>query len=168
MKIVIAGAGKFGKELIKHLSQEKHNIIVIDNKPSVIEEVVNEYDVMGFCGNGASYKTQVEASAKKADLFIATTSTDEANILCCLVAKKLGVKQTIARVRNPEYALQAQIMREELGVTLTLNPDLDTAREIFRILRFPSAIKVDSFAKGKVDLVEIKLEKTLLWLINHY
>lgn len=159
MKIIIAGAGKFGKELVRQLSQEKHNIIVIDNRPDVIEEVVNEYDVMGFCGNGASYQTQLDASVKKADLFVATTGTDEANILCCLVAKKLGVKQTIARVRNPEYALQAKIMSEELGVTLTLNPDLDTAREIFRILRFPSAIKVDSFAKGKVDLVEIKLEK---------
>ena len=159
MKIIIAGAGKFGKELVKQLSQEKHDIIVIDNKPDVIEDVVNEYDVMGFCGNGASYQTQLDASVKKADLFVATTGTDEANILCCLVAKKLGVKQTIARVRNPEYALQAKIMSEELGVTLTLNPDLDTAREIFRILRFPSAIKVDSFAKGKVDLVEIKLDK---------
>ena len=162
MKIIIAGMGKFGKELTEHLSKENHDIIVIDEKASVIEEVVNQFDVMGYCGNAASYTTQKEAGVTKADLFVATTSTDEVNMLCCLVAKKLGVSQTIARVRNPEYALQAQLMREELGISLTLNPDLDTAQEIFRILRFPSALKVDSFANGKVDLVEIKLEKDSL------
>lgn len=162
MKIVIAGIGKFGKELTEHLSKENHNIIIIDKKAAVIEEVVNQFDVMGYCGNSASYTTQKNASVAKADLFVATTSTDEVNILCCLVAKKLGVRQTIARIRNPEYALQAQLMTDELGISMTLNPDLDTAREIFRILRFPSALKVESFANGKVDLVEIKIEKDSL------
>lgn len=162
MKIVIAGIGKFGKELTEHLSKENHDIIIIDKKAAVIEEVVNQFDVMGYCGNSASYTTQKNASVAKADLFVATTSTDEVNILCCLVAKKLGVRQTIARIRNPEYALQAQLMTDELGISMTLNPDLDTAREIFRILRFPSALKVESFANGKVDLVEIKIEKDSL------
>lgn len=162
MNIVIAGVGKFGKVLTEQLSKENHNIIVIDNKANVIEETVNQFDVKGYCGNCASYITQKEASIAKFDLFIATASTDETNILSCLVAKKLGIKQTIARVRNPDYALQAQLMQDELGVSLTINPDLDTAREIFRILRFPSAIKVDTFANGKVDLVEIKIEKDSL------
>lgn len=159
MKIVIVGVGKFGRELTQHLSNENHDITVIDMKADIIDDIVNQYDVMGYCGNGASYNTQIDASIKKSDLLISTTSTDEANILCCLVAKKLGIKQTIARIRNPEYARQAQIMANELGVSLTLNPDLDTAREIFRILRFPSALKVETFANGKVDLVEIKIEK---------
>lgn len=162
MKIVIAGIGKFGKELTEHLSKENHDITVIDKKAETIEEIVNLYDVMGYCGNSASYETQINTGVGKADLFVATTSSDEVNILCCLVAKKLGATQTIARIRNPEYAVQAQIMREELGISLTLNPDLDTAREIFRILQFPSALKVESFANGKVDLVEIKLEKDSL------
>lgn len=162
MNIVIAGIGKFGRTLTEHLSKQNHNIIVIDNKSSVIENTVNQFDVKGYCGNSASYLTLKDASIAKYDLLIATTSTDESNILSCLVAKKLGIKQTIARVRNPDYALQAQIMNDELGISMTLNPDLDTAREISRILRFPSAIKVDTFANGKVELVEVKVEKKSL------
>ena len=159
MNIVIAGLGKFGHELIEHLSKEGHNITIIDTKANIVEEYVNRYDVMGIVGNAASYDIQRDANVSKADLFLATTSTDELNILCCLVAKKLGAKQTITRLRNPEYGKQVQLMRNELGITLSLNPDLDTAREIFRIMRFPSAIQVETFANGKVDLVEIKLDK---------
>jgi len=162
MDIVIVGIGKFGKELTANLSKENHNITIIDNKPSIIESVVNQYDVMGYCGNAASYTTQKEAYVNKADLFIATTSSDETNILCCLVAKKLGVKRTIARIRNPEYATQVQLMQNELGISLTLNPDLDTAHEIYRTIRFPSAVKVESFANGKVDLVETVVTKDSL------
>ena len=162
MDIVIVGIGKFGKELTENLVKENHNITIIDNKPNVIESVVNQYDVMGLCGNGASYLTQKDAHVDKADLFIATTSSDETNILCCLVAKKLGVKRTIARIRNPEYATQVQLMRNELGISLTLNPDLDTAQEIYRTLRFPSAVRIDSFANGKVDLVETRVTKDSL------
>ena len=162
MDIVIVGIGKFGKELTGHLAKENHNITIIDNKANVIESVVNQYDVLGLCGNAASYTTQKEAHVDKADLFIATTSSDETNILCCLVAKKLGVKRTIARIRNPEYATQVQLMRNELGISLTLNPDLDTAKEIYRTLRFPSAVRIDSFANGKVDLVETKVTKDSL------
>ena len=165
MNIVIAGIGKFGKELTAELSTEKHNITIIDSKSAVVEDIVNQYDVMGYTGNAASYNTQVEALVNKADLFIATTSNDEMNILCCLVAKKLGVKQTIARLRNPEYAQQAQLMQNELGVNMSLNPDSDTAGEIYRIFRFPSATKVESFANGRVSLVELKLEEDSL-LIN--
>ena len=175
MNIVIAGLGKFGKELTENLAKEGHNIIVIDTKSNEISNAVNRYDVMGVCGNSASYNILKDASVQKADLFIATTSTDELNILSCLVAKKLGVKQTIARVRNPEYSSQVQLMSNELGINITLNPDLDTAREIFRIMRFPSALQVETFANGKVDLVEIKLDsnsllndKTLIEISNKF
>ena len=162
MNIAIIGLGKFGKELTENLSLAKHNITVVDTKAQIIEEMVNQYDVIGYVGNGASYQTQINASLNKADVLIATTSTDETNILCCLVAKKLGIKHTIARIRNPEYAIQTQFMSEELGIDVTLNPDLDTAHEIFRILRFPSAIKSEAFANGKVDMVEIKIDKDSL------
>ena len=119
MNIVIAGLGKFGKELTENLAKEGHNIIVIDTKSNEISNAVNRYDVMGVCGNSASYNILKDASVQKADLFIATTSTDELNILSCLVAKKLGVKQTIARVRNPEYSSQVQLMSNELGINIT-------------------------------------------------
>lgn len=158
MNIAIVGLGKFGLLLTEHLSKENHDIVVIDTNAKIIEEVVNQYDVKGYVGNGASYVTQKGASITRADLLIATTSTDEVNILTCLVAKKIGIKQTIARIRNPEYSLQAQMMQNELGISMTVNPDYNTAMEIFRTIRYPSAIKVDSFANGKVDLVEIKLE----------
>ena len=159
MDIIIVGAGKFGKELTEHLSKENHNITVIDTHASIIEDIVNQFDVIGIVGNGASYEILQQANPKVQELLIATTSTDEANILCCFLAKKLGVRQTIARVRNPEYGKQIQEMSDSLGISMSLNPDVDTAREIARILRFPSAIKVETFANGKVDLVEIKLEK---------
>jgi trk system potassium uptake protein TrkA len=162
MNIVIVGMGKYGTLLTSHLSKENHDIVVVDTNAKVIEEVVNKYDVKGYVGNGASYVTQENAGLNKFDLLIATTSTDEVNILTCLVAKKLGIKQTIARVRNPEYSLQAQMMQNELGISMTINPDYNTALEIFRTIRFPSALTVESFANGKVDLVEIKIEKDSL------
>ena len=159
MNIAIVGLGKYGTLLTEQLAKENHDIVVIDVDPYLVEEVVNQYDVKGFVGNGASYVTQEEAGINKFDILIATTSTDEVNILCCLVAKKLNVKQTIARIRNPEYALQAQIMQNELGITMTINPDNNTALDIIRAIRFPSAISVEDFSNGKVDLVEIKIDK---------
>lgn len=162
MNIVIAGAGKFGKELTENLSKLKHNITIIDNKSVVIEEIVEQYDVMGYCGNSASYTTQLNASIDKADLFIATTSTDETNILSCLVAKKMNVKRTVARIRNPEYSNYSSLMLGDGAIDIIINPDYETALEIFRILRFPSAIQFETFANGKVDLVEIKIQKDSL------
>ena len=162
MNIAIVGLGKYGTLLTSHLAKENHDIIVIDTNPSIVEDVINQYDVKGFVGNGASYLTQEDAGIHKFDLLIATTSTDEVNILTCLVAKKLNIKQTIARIRNPEYALQAQTMQRELGISMTINPDLNTATEIFRSIKFPSALTVESFANGKVDLVEMKIESDSL------
>ena len=152
MNIVIIGAGKLGKILTKHSLDEKHDITIIDKNANRIEEIVNELDVVGYCGNGASYQTQLNAYVNKSDILIATTPSDELNILCCLVAKKLGVKQTIARVRNPEYEKQVSMMHDELGISMTINPERDSANEISRMLQFPGALKVERFAKGKVSL----------------
>ena len=159
MNIIINGVGKIGRAVTEHLSGEGHNITVIDINPKVIDDVVNNFDVRGVCGNGAVFSTLKEAEVDKADLVISVTPSDELNIMSCLVAKKAGAKQTIARVRNPEYVSQVYLMREELGLSMAVNPDFDAAMEISRILRFPSAVKVDSFANGKVDLVEIKLDE---------
>ena len=159
MNIIINGAGKIGRAVAEHLSGEGHNITVIDTNPKVVEEVVNDYDVRGIFGNGAVLSVLKEADADKADLLISVTPSDELNVMSCLVAKKMGTKQTIARVRTPDYSQQVYMMREELGLSMAVNPDYDAALEISRILRFPSAVKVDSFANGKVDLVEIKLDE---------
>ena len=159
MKIVIVGVGKLGKNLTKYLTLENHDIVVIDNNEGLIEDIVNEYDVLGYSGNGASYDVLVEAGAENADLLIAVTSSDEVNILSCLVAKKLKIKQTIARVRNIEYAKQLSILNEELGISTVINPDLDAANEIVRLLQFPSATKVETFANKKVNLVELIIKE---------
>jgi len=156
MKIIIVGAGKVGMELTRQLSAE-HKVTVIDQDAQVIESIVNIYDVMGICGNGGSYEVQKEAEVDKADLLIAVTSTDEMNIVVCLLAKKLGVNHTIARIRNPEYETQLRFMREEMGLTMAINPEKAAAREIARVLRFPAAVKVESFSKGRLELVEYRL-----------
>ena len=156
MRIVIVGAGKVGMALTQQLSQE-HNVTVIDQAPRLINNIINIHDVMGICGTGASYEVQKEAEVDKAELLIATTSSDEINILACLVAKKLGVKHTIARIRNPEYEKQLRFMREELGLSMAINPEKVAAREIARVLRFPTAMKIESFSKGRLELVEYRL-----------
>lgn len=158
MNIVIVGDGKVGAALTEHLSMEGHDVVVIDNDPKVVEEMVNQYDVMGICGNGASYSVQMEAGVDKSRLFIAATSSDELNILCCLVAKKIGAHHTIARVRNPEYAQQLLFFKEELGLSLVVNPEFAAANEIARVLRFPTALNMESFAGDRVDLAEIDLK----------
>lgn len=159
MKIIIVGIGKVGKALTELLSQEGHDVIIIDNDAEVIEEAVQNYDVRGVIGNGASYDNQVKAEASKADILIATTESDELNILSCLVGIKNGIKHTIARVRNPEYANQINFMHQELGLSMIVNPELEAANEIYRMLRIPSALKVETFAKGKVDMVEVLVNK---------
>ena len=156
MKIIIVGVGKVGLALTKHLSRE-NKVTLIDQNPQLVDNIINIYDVMGVCGNGASYDVQKEAEADKADLLIATASSDEINILTCLVAKKLGIPHTIARIRNPEYEKQLRFMREELGLSMSINPEKATAREIARVLRFPAAMKLESFSKGRLELVEYRL-----------
>lgn len=158
MKIVIVGDGKVGQALTGQLAEEGHDVVVIDSSPKALRTSVEIHDVMGVNGNGASYAVQKEAGVGEADLLIAATSGDELNLLCCMLAKKLGARHTIARVRNPDYADQLVLMKEELGLSMTVNPELAAAREIARMLRFPSALKLDSFARGQVELVEIKVK----------
>ena len=158
MKIVVVGDGKVGQALTGQLAEEGHDVVVIDSSPKALRTSVEIHDVMGVNGNGASYAVQKEAGVGEADLLIAATSGDELNLLCCMLAKKLGARHTIARVRNPDYADQLVLMKEELGLSMTVNPELAAAREIARMLRFPSALKLDSFARGQVELVEIKVK----------
>lgn len=159
MRIVVVGAGKVGRVLTEQLAAEKHDIVVIDQDTDLIESLVNIYDVRGVAGNGGCYDVQKDAFEDGADLLIATTSSDETNILACLVAKKLGTPHTIARIRNPEYEKQLHFMREELGLSMVVNPEKATAREIARVLRFPSAIKREQFCRQRFELVEYRINE---------
>ena len=158
MKIIVLGAGKVGKTLIKHMANEDHDIIVVDQNATKVEEVVNQYDVIGVVGNGGSYDILMEAGAEDANLIICVTASDELNILAGLVAKKMGTRHTIARVRNPDYSSQRDFMRNQLGFSMIVNPELEAASEIRRVLSFPSAVKVDTFSRGKVELAEFFVE----------
>lgn len=155
MKIIIVGAGKIGSAIVRHVCHENHEVIVIDDNAEVIEKIVNQFDVLGMCGNGVSYEMQKASGAATADLFIAVTASDEANMLACLIAKKLGAKHTIARVRDYEYTKQIDFMTEALDITRTINPEHEAAKEILRIINFPEALRIDSFAHGSADLIEL-------------
>ncbi len=157
MKIIIVGCGKVGRNLAEELNKEDNEVTVIDPNYSKVEELSSKFDVMGVVGNGASYRTQMEAGVEKADLLIAVTGSDELNLLCCLIAKKAGNCQTIARVRNPEYNEEIGFVKEALGLAMTINPEYAAAQEIARVLRFPSAIKIDTFAKGRVEMLKFRV-----------
>ena len=157
MKIIVVGAGKIGTFLIKTLVKEKHDIVLIDTDQKTLDYVVNKYDVIGVLGSGSARKTLEEAGVKNADLLVACTSKDEVNILCCLLAKKLGVKYTGTRVRNPEYFHEYSKNGEYLDIDLVFNPEYRTAVEISRILKFPSAFSVENFSGGKILIVGFKL-----------
>lgn len=163
MDIIIIGAGKFGRTLCGHLEHEGHNITVLDADAAVVDRIVEEYDVMGICGNGMYIEDLTEAGAAKADIFIATTAADEINMVSALFAKKLGAKHVIARVRNPLYRKQTGFMREEMGISMMVNPELDAASEIARMLKFPAVAKVETFAKGRIEMAEVRVtEESLL------
>ncbi len=159
MKIIIAGCGNVGMTLAEQLSKEGHDITVIDIREQVVGNISNTFDVLGVVGNGASFNVQMEAGVDEAYLMIAVTSSDELNLLCCLIAKKAGARHTIARVSNPIYNMEVEFVKKELGLSLIINPQLAAAREMARILKFPSALKVDSFAKSRVELVIYKIEE---------
>ena len=157
MRIIIAGGGKVGMTLAQRLSQEDHDLILIDTNSDLIEKALATYDIMGIVGHGASAQILKEAEADKADIFISTTDSDELNILSCLIAEKMGTQHTIARVRNPEYSKQLSFFKNELGLSMIVNPEFETANEIFRVLKFPTAIRLDVFCKGKVELAQIDI-----------
>lgn len=159
MKIVIVGNGKVGQTLSGVLATEGHDIVVIDNDQQTFAYSDTDYDVIYVQGNGLNYKVQEQAGVDEADLLIAVTSFDEVNMLCCLVAKKLGCADTIARIRDPAFVDQLHFFKDELGVTQNVNPELYTATEITRILHNPSALKIESFAGGRIEMVELKIEE---------
>ncbi len=158
MKIVIAGDGKIGFTLSEHLSREGHDITIVDNRKDVLQRTVEFLDVITIKGNGASVRVLQQAGVKDADLFIAATSTDELNMLSCVLAKKLGAPNTIARIRNPEYSEQLCMMKDEMGLSMVVNPELAAAMEISHIISFPSALNVGVFADDRVYLVEYKIQ----------
>ncbi|MCR5101399.1 MAG: Trk system potassium transporter TrkA [Butyrivibrio sp.] len=159
MKILIVGCGNVGLTLIDQLDKEGHDITVIEEKSSVIQNIVNSYDVMGIVGNGASYSVLKDAGVVTADLMIAVTDSDELNLLCCLFAKKAGNCKTIARVRNPVYKNEIDFIRDELGLSLIINPEEAAAAEASRLLKFPSATKIEQFVKGRTELVKLIVEE---------
>lgn len=158
MKIIILGAGKVGKALTQYMANEDHDIVVIDKNAQKVDNVVNTYDVIGVVGNGGSYDILMEAGADSADLIICVTASDEMNILAGLMAKQMGTHHTIARVRNPDYSKQRDFMQNQLGFSMIINPEFETANDIRRTLSFPSAVKVDTFAKGKIELAEFLID----------
>ena len=157
MKIIIVGCGKVGVTLADKLNGESHDIVLIDVNAEKLRAITDSIDVMGVAGNGAVYQTQIEAGIQEADLMIATTNSDELNMLCCLIAKKAGNCHTIARIRNPEYSSEIHYFQEELNLSLAINPELAAANEIAKLLRFPSAIKIDTFAKGRLELLKFRI-----------
>ncbi len=175
MKIVVIGNGKVGHTIIQHICSEGHDVIVIDNNSDVIEELVNQYDVMGICGNGASVEILESANIERADILIAVTSSDETNMLACVIGKKMGVRSTMARVRTYEYNSQIAKMMEALEISVIINPEKEAANEILKIINFPEALRVDTFKNGNVDLVELYvpqnsplIDKTLAEISQKY
>lgn len=157
LRIIIVGCGKVGATLIEQLTREGHDITIIDQNPYKVQEITNQYDIMGLTGNGASYNVQIEAGIENTDLFIAVTGSDELNLLCCTIAKRVGECSAIARVRTPDYSHEIGYLREKLGLAMIINPELEAAREIARILYLPTALEVNSFAHGQAELVKLKI-----------
>ena len=158
MNIIIVGCGKVGRTLAEQLSNEKHNIVIVDIIEKKIQDTTEDIDIMGFLGNAASINTLLDAGIETADLLIAVTGSDELNLLCCLIAKRVSKCHTIARVRNPVYSKELGFIKQSLGISMIINPEYAAAIEIARILRFPSAIKIDTFAKGRVELLKFKIK----------
>ena len=159
MKIIVAGDGKVGRSVTRQLAREGSDLTVIDSQLHVLNNGQDLEDVMAIHGNAASMPVLRAAGAQDADLLIAATGADEINLLCCLTARSMNPHlHTIARVRSPEYEEQEVAMRELLGLSLSVNPEMDAAREICRLMQYPAFLKRDIFAQGKVEIVELKVE----------
>lgn len=158
MNILIVGCGNVGQKIVEKLSYEnEHNITVVDTRRQKVEKVTGEYDIMGVVGSCADIDVLIDAGVKNADIVIAVTGSDELNLLTCLMAKKAGECQTIARVRKPEYRKSLPLFKEDLGLAMIINPEQAAAMEMARVLRFPSAIQIDTFAKGRVEILKFKI-----------
>lgn len=162
MKIIVVGNGKIGSLISEQLVQEGHDVVAVDTQERVLRSLQNRLDLMCINGNGATAKVLTEAGVKDADLVISVSEKDELNLLCCLIARKLGAKHTIARVRTPEYSEQMDLIKNDLGLSMIINPDLATAQEIFALLRYPNVISVEKFSKGKFELAEMLIESDCL------
>lgn len=159
MNIIIVGCGRVGRTLAEKLNGDDNDVTVVDMDAEKVNTIASRCDIMGVVGNGATYTTQREAGIDRADLLIAVTGSDELNLLCCVIAKKEGNCRTIARLRNPEYSTESAYLKEELGIAMVINPEYEAAEEIARVLRFPTAIKIEPFAKGKVELIKFRVQK---------
>ena len=157
MKIIIVGNGKVGFALAAQLTREKHDIVLVDHKGAHLARADGALDVMCLEGNGASIRVLDSAGVRGSDLLVAVTDKDETNLVCCLIAKKLGAKHTVARVRNPEYRADADMLKAEIGLDMVINPDLAAAEEIARIITFPAAFSVEPFARGRADMIGLQI-----------
>ncbi len=155
MKIIVVGCGKVGYALAEQLDKEGHDITVIDQDEKKLEKITSTMDVYCIQGNGASHTVQMEAGIKEADLLISMTDSDEINMLCCLIAKKAGNCQTIARIRKPEYYEEVSFLKEELGLSMAINPELTAAAEMSRLIQYPKALEVETFVKGRVTMIKV-------------
>ena len=155
MRIVIIGGGKVGFAIAAQLTIEGHDITVVDKLRSLTDKISDQLDCMAVCGSGASVDVMREAGVDDCDLMIACTAQDELNILCCVFARKLGCRSTIARVRSPEYARQMYLLKDQPGLSTIINPEQNAAQEMFRLLEIPGVLKRDSFARGRVEIVEV-------------
>lgn len=159
MDIIVVGCGKIGITILRSLVAEGHNVTAVDESPAIIAEITNVYDAMGVCGNGVDSETLVEAGAAAADLVVAVTDADEKNMLTCFLAKRMGAKHTIARIRNPEYNDKSLgFLRQHLGLSMALNPELLAAQELYNILKLPSAAKIETFSRRNFEMVELRLK----------
>ena len=160
MKIIIAGCGKIGTSVLSSLAQEGHDVTAVDKNPNVISELTNVYDVMGVCGNAVDCETLIEAGAGDCGVFVAMTDSDELNMLSCFLAKRMGAQNTIARIRNPEYNdTSLSFMRQHLELSMAINPDLRAAQEIYNILKFPSALRIETFSRRNLEMIEFRLSE---------
>jgi len=157
MQIIIVGCGKVGYTLVEQLNREDHNIVVIDTDMEKLDDIGNSVDVMCVHGHGESVSVLNNADVSTCDLLIAMMRSDELNLLSCLIAKKSGNCKTIARVRKPEYSKELHLFKEDLGLAMIINPEQTAANEIARVLRFPSAIQIDTFAKGKIEILKFRV-----------
>ncbi len=158
MKIIIVGCGKIGRYALESLVAEGHDLIAVDTNPDIIAEITNTYDVMGVCGNSVDSETLIESGADSADLFIAMTGSDEYNMLTCFLAKKMGARETIARIRNPEYNDNSlAFLRHNLELSMAINPELLSAKEMYNMLKLPADVKVENFSRRNLELIELRL-----------
>ncbi len=163
MNIIVVGCGKIGTTVLENLVAEGHNVTAVDKRPAALADITNIHDVITVCGNGSDCGTLAEAGVAEAHLVVATTGSDEANMLCCYLAKQMGAANTVARIRNPEYNDSSLLpMKQYLNLSMSINPDRLAAQELFYILRLPAAVKIESFSGRRFEMVEIKLKEDSL------